>query len=412
MSANTKRVLLFALRTVITLGAFGAAAYVLYRFEYFRAAGAVDNVVGMLPVAFAIIFAGGITAIAWMKHTKRFAPLSIALAVFVTLSAALYPVALEGNWWVNARAADGVEAKPDLKPYAPFTGEKTARLDEVSNLTLNGNLPVMDGATALYPVYAAFAEAVYNEAAFLANPEKTVICTGTGTAYGAIIKGERDVIFAAGASEQQLKAAADAGVELVFTPIGLEAFVFLVGKENPVDNITYQQIRNIYSGKTARWSTLGWREGGDIIAFQRPEGSGSQTGLQNIMKENKDDKVKNLPIQSPQPLPDASLIGTNSLMQQITVKWKGVQPALGYSYRYYATAMYANDGAKLLSVDGVSPTEGNIRNGSYRFVNHFYAVTNGEPTGNTKLLIDWILERQGQELIEKTGYTPINNSNS
>jgi len=401
---TTKKILLFALRALITLAAFGAAAYVLYRFEYFRAFGAVDNAVGMLPVAFALIFAGGVTATAWMRHTKRFAPLSVTLALFVILSAALYPVALTGNWWINSRAAEGTEARSDLTEYAPFTGAKTARLDGISGLKLDGDLPLMDGATALYPVYAAFCEAVCGGAAFT---EGKVLCTGTGAAYAAIIKGERDVIFAAGASEQQLAAAAAAGVNLAFTPIGAEAFVFLAGKKNPVDNITYQQIRNIYSGKTARWSTLGWREGGNIIAFQRPEGSGSQTGLQNIMKESKEDKVKSLPVQAPQPLPDAGLIGTNSLMRQVSVEWQGVQPAIGYSYRYYAATMYANPDAKMLKVQGIEPSLENIQNGSYPFVADFYAVTNGEPEGNVKLLIEWILSPQGQEIIEKTGYTPI-----
>lgn len=114
-----------------------------------------------------------------------------------------------------------------------------------------------------------------------------------------------------------------------------------------------------------------------------------------------------LPIQIPQPLPDAGLIGTNSLMKQISVEWQGVQPAIGYSYRYYATTMFANPDAKLLKVNGVEPAKGHIQNGSYPFVADFYAVTNGEPGGNTKLLIEWILSPQGQELVEKTGYTPL-----
>jgi phosphate transport system substrate-binding protein len=261
---------------------------------------------------------------------------------------------------------------------------------------LEGYLPVLDGATALYPVYAAFAEAVYDEGAF---SQDYVLCTNTLGAYEAIISGERDVIFVAGASEQQMAAARKAGADLRFTPIGREAFVFLVGKENPVNDITYQQIRNIYSGKTANWRTLGWSESAKIIAFQRPEGSGSQTGLQSIMG--------GIPIQAPQPLPDASLIGTNSLMKQVSVEWRGAQPAIGYSYRYYATTMYANPDAKLLSVNGVEPSTANILNGSYPFANDFYAVTNGEPEGSVKLLIDWILSRQGQEIVEKTGYTPI-----
>lgn len=395
--ATAKKIIWDVIRVVITLCAFCAGGYLLYRFEYFKAAGEIDNVIGTIPVAFTLFAAGGLAALLWMKHTKRLAAVSISLAVLVILSVSLYPVALKGNWWLNTQTSNESEAKPDLSVYAPFSeGSKTAKLDAQSTLTLSSDLPVLDGATALYPVYAAFAESAYKKDAY--SQDKT-LCTNTTGAYNAVIKGERDIIFVAGASEKQLAAAKDAGAELVFTQIGYEAFVFLAGKNNPVDNITYQQIRNIYSGKTARWSTLGWKEGGKIIAFQRPEGSGSQTGLQNIMKD--------LPIQTPQPLPDKSLIGTNSLLKQVSVEWKGVQPALGYSYRYYATTMYPNPDSKLLKIDGVAPSPENIKNKSYRFISCIYAVTNGEPQGNTKILIDWILSEQGQELIEKTGYTPV-----
>ena len=384
------------LRALITLFAWAAGGYVLNKYEFFSAFDAIDNIVGMLPVTFVLVGTGCTTVLAWMRHTKENLPVSAAFAIVLALSVALFPTALRGNWWIDLNARDETEPVPDISAYAPFEGSKTVRLDEEATLRLTDGLPVLDGALALYPVYASFAEAAYDEGSF--SPSD-VLCTNTRNSYETIIAGERDIIFVAGASEQQAAAAREAGVDLHFTPIGREAFVFLVGKENPFDNITYQQIRNIYSGKTADWGTLGWHEGGKIIAFQRLEGSGSQTGLQNIMGD--------FPIQAPQPLPDASLLGTHSLMKQVSVRWQGVQPAIGYSYRFFATTMYANPDAKLLKVNGAEPTIENIQNGNYPFVADFYAVTNGEPKGSTKQLIDWILSPQGQEIIKKTGYTPI-----
>ena len=387
-------VILFRISTTVLAWGFGAC--VLRRYEYFIAFSEIDNIVGMIPVALVLTGATGTTILIWARHSIRFIPVSITIAILVALSIALFPTALRGNWWINPSTSSETQAAPDLALYAPFEGPLIARLNEEPELKLVANLPALDGATALYPVYAAFAEAVYDENAYAPG---SVICTNTVNAYRAIISGESDVIFVAGASEQQLSAAREAGADLVFTPIGREAFIFLVGDKNPVQSVTQQQIRNIYSGKTANWRTLGWREGGRIIAFQRPDGSGSQTGLQGIMGE--------LPIQVPQPLPDASLIGTNSLMNQVSVEWQGVQPAMGYSYRYFAVAMYANPNARLLKIDGIEPTIENIQNGSYPFVADFYAVTNGEPSGNKKLLIDWILSPQGQNIVEKTGYAPI-----
>jgi phosphate transport system substrate-binding protein len=385
------------IRASITLIAWLACGYSLQRFEYFRAFSQIDNFIGMVPVVLLITTAGGISAILWMRRTWRFAPVSITLALLTISSAAFFPAALRGDWWVNMVISEGAEARPDLSAYAPFSeGAKTAKLDEEPTLQLNAPLPRLDGATALYPVYAALAEAVYDKDFFSPN---LVLCTNTRNAYKAIMSGERDIVFAAIASKDQLAQARDAGKDLRFTPIGREAFVFLVASSNPVENLTYQQIRNIYSGKTANWKTLGWPDGGRIIAFQRPEGSGSQTGLQNVMGE--------LPIQAPQPLPDAGLVGANSMMKQISVKGQGAQPAIGYSYRYYASAMYANHEAKMLSINWVEPSMENIRNGEYPFIVDFYAVTVGEPKGDSKLFIDWILSPQGQKIIEKTGYTPI-----
>lgn len=390
------RIILQTLRIVLTLCAVAAGCYVLYRYEYFEAFGSIDNVAGAAPVALITVAVGGFSALLWTPHKRRLVLPAVALSVAVALSAALFPNALRGNWWLSS-SENLTETMPDISVYRPFNADsKTAKLSEPSALTLVEDLPVMDGALALYPLYAAFADAVYSPSEYASE---CVAFTNTVQAFNALIAGERDVIFTAAASENQLKQAQNAGVELNFTPIGREAFVFLVGADNPVDGISYRQIRNIYSGKTSKWRTLGWAEGGDIIAFQRPDGSGSQTGLQQIMK--------GLPIAAPRPLPDSSLIGTNSLMQQISVEWKGVQPALGYSYKYFATVMYPNPRAKLLKVDGVEPSAENISNGSYPFTVEFYAVTRGEPQGNVKALIDWILSPQGQYLVELTGYAPI-----
>lgn len=398
MDKKVIQILLLIARILLSAGMVALSVWLLWRYQYLSQFDQVDNLVGTIPIALVLLFACGFIALLWIKNTKRLAGLSISLAVIVILSGALFPNSLRGNWWIGQPYSKEGD-NPDITVYAPFVGEKTARLDEKATLTLTDDLPVMDGALALYPVYAAIAEAIYDKAAYGAG-ESTPF-TNTLRAFDSLIAGERDVIFSSHASEQQMKAAKAAGVELVHTPIGKEAFVFLVGEKNPTEELSLQQIYNVYSGKTAKWRTLGWKEGGDIVAFQRPEGSGSQTGIQAVMRD------AGLPLIVPQPLPDKSLVGTNSLMKQISVEWKGVQPALGYSYRFFATEMYPNPEAKLLKIDGISPTAENIASGAYPFTVEFYAITNGVPTGNTKLLIDWVLSPQGQKLIEKTGYAAI-----
>ena len=399
MNDTAKRALGIGLRVLGTAAAASLAFAVLWHYEYWQQWTQIDNVVGAIPVALALLFVGGCCALLWMKHRRATAAVSVALAVVVALSAALFPNALRGNWWIDYVLTSSEGDSPDLTVYDPFVeGSKAATLDGAASLHMEGDLPLLDGATALYPVYAAFAQAVYDEADYVQG--ETARCTNTAGAYRALIAGERDVIFCAGPSASQRAAAEEAGVELHLTPIGREAFVFVVGKENPVDGLSRQQIYNSYSGKTALWSTLGWKEGGQIVAFRRPETSGSESGLVNVV-------MKGRPVVAPQPLPDKSLVGSNSLMQQVSVGWNGVQPALGYSYRFFATTMYANPDTKLLAIDGYAPNDENIRSGKYPFVADVYAVTNGEPQGKVKQLIDWILSPEGQELVEKSGYAPV-----
>ena len=116
-----KKILFIILRVIITAAAFIVGGYVLYKFEYFGSFGDIDNVVGMLPVVLVMTGVGGITAILWMKHTKRFIPVSAALTLFAILSVILFPAALRGNWWLNVNVPKTSEAKPDLTVFIPFS---------------------------------------------------------------------------------------------------------------------------------------------------------------------------------------------------------------------------------------------------------------------------------------------------
>ncbi len=148
-----------------------------------------------------------------------------------------------------------------LWEYRPFGEQsKVALLDEPSELRFEEGeeLPRMDGATALYPIYSAFARAAYPESSTEGSwMEQSIVCSTTVGAYEYIVTGEADIIFAAAPSQEQLDFAAQNGVELVLTPIGREAFVFFVNGENPMNNITVEQIQGIYSGEITKWKQLG-----------------------------------------------------------------------------------------------------------------------------------------------------------
>ena len=138
--------------------------------------------------------------------------------------------------------------------YEPFgENSKAAHLDGKSNLKLSENLPKLDGATALYPLYAAFVQAVYPEGKYTPNTSvprtgysSIVNCTRTTGAYNNLISGEADIIFCAKPSDGQIEYASSQGKKFNLTPIGREAFVFFVNKHNTISNLTIEEIKGIY----------------------------------------------------------------------------------------------------------------------------------------------------------------------
>jgi len=103
------------------------------------------------------------------------------------------------------------------------------------------------------------------------------------------------------------------------------------------------------------------------------------------------------------------------IYQAVSV-YKNYKNALGYSFLFYINEMIAEDEIKFLSIDGVEPTADNIANGTYPFTNDFFAITvvrepeteeDAERISNTEKLVEWILSPQGQSLVGKTGYVPL-----
>lgn len=284
----------------------------------------------------------------------------------------------------------------DLSPYEPFTkNTKAVDLGSPSSLKIEDNLPILDGATALYPVYSAFARAVYPSKRYNLY-RSDVMCSNTPNAYKNLVDGNADMIFVARPSQEQMDYARSMGIELILTPIGKEAFVFFVNTTNKINGLKLDQIRKIYSGTITNWKELG----GDsemIKAFQRPDGSGSQTMLIHTMRGYN--------LASP---PTANVASGMGGIIKKTASYKNFGNAIGFSFLYFATEMIKNKEIKVLDIDSIPANSTTIRTGTYPLTTQFYAVTTNKAKPNTKKLLDWILSTQGQSIIEKTGYVSLN----
>lgn len=311
----------------------------------------------------------------------------------------------EGYHFFERRVPGVNDQGVDLSQYEPFKeGTKAPWLEGESALSLAGDLPYMDGATALYPVYAAFAQATYPQGDYPsgnlgANTQagsSPVLCTTTYNAHTNLVDQKADIIFVAGPSTAQIHYAFAQGVTLKFTPIGKEAFVFFVNANNPLESLTVEQVQSIYSGEITNFKDVGGNNQA-IRAFQRAKNSGSQTTLEKIMarKELVTPQTKDV------------IAGMGGIIQ-VAASYKNYKNALGYSFLFFATEMVQNDQIKLLKINDVYPSKETIRNDEYPFASHFYAVTLEENENpNVDLLLEFILSPQGQELVEKAGYVAI-----
>ena len=177
-----------------------------------------------------------------------------------------------------------------------------------------------------------------------------------------------------------------------------EGFVFLVNKANPVDSLTVEQIRDIYAGRVTNWQEVG---GSDepIMAFQRPENSGSQTGMLDLV----------IGADELMAAPTEKVVAEMGALIDAVASYDNAKNAIGYSYYYYATDMWLNDEIKLLAVNGVAPDKTTISDGAYPITTAYYAVTRSDlrSDDSAQVLLNWILSSEGQQVAEEAGYVKL-----
>jgi phosphate transport system substrate-binding protein len=290
------------------------------------------------------------------------------------------------------------ESGVDLRQYAPHAeNTRAVTLNAPATLRLETDFPLLDGATALYPVYSAFAQAVYPANTYpLRSTNSAVTCHNTIGAYERLIEKKVDIIFVAAPSKDQLDEAEKAGVTFRQTPIGKEAFVFFVNAQNPVENLTVEQLQAIYSGAVTNWKEVGGKDEA-IRPFQRNANSGSQTAFIKFMQGKT--------IAKP-PMEDV-VRGMGGIVAQ-AADYANYGNAIGFSFRFYVNEMVRNKEVKILKINGISPDVETIKNGAYPLAASFFAITRADNSKPDVLkFLDWMVSDQGQYLVEKTGYVSI-----
>jgi phosphate transport system substrate-binding protein len=217
----------------------------------------------------------------------------------------------------------------------------------------------------------------------------------TVAGYEKLAEKKTDIFIGAAPSKEQVEYAKSQNTVFKYTPIGTEAFVFFVHKDNPIDSLSVEQIKGIYSGQITNWKDVGGNDE-EIVAFQRNKGSGSQSMLIRFMGDT--------PIMDPE---TKEIKGMGEIIEQV-VDYQSRSGSIGFSFRYYVEGIIQNPELKMIAIDGIAPTVENVKNQSYPITTHLYAVTyKNNPNPNVDMLITWMLYDEGQYIIEETGYVGI-----
>ena len=259
----------------------------------------------------------------------------------------------------------------------------------------NGELPTMDGSTSAIPLETGIKAKLLGIK--WAEAKELVSHTKTHIAFGNLLNGETNLIFSVPISQEQQAQADEMGVKLTFTPVAKEGFVFVVNADNPVDSLTQEQLRAIYSGEINNWKELGGNDE-PITAFQRNPDSGSQNYMTEFMGET--------------PLSEAPTELVAGDMGGILAKVASFDygtGAIGYSVYSYAAQMSADrNEIKLVAVDGVKPTKATMADNSYPLSSCTYIITTDTADENTRDFVSWAVSDEGQKCVLESGYLPVN----
>ena len=245
--------------------------------------------------------------------------------------------------------------------------------------TTAGGTVATDGSTSMEKVIGALGES-FMEAnkgtTFTYNP------TGSGSGIQAVSEGRCDI----GLSSRALKD--DEKATLTETVVALDGIAMIVNPENPVSDLTVEQIADIYTGKITNWSEVGGNDA-EIVLIGREAGSGTRDGFESITGTKDACQYRQ------------ELTSTGDVITTVSQN----PDAIGY-----ASLAALKDTVKALTVGGVASTEETVKDGSYVIQRPFVLVTKpGEKlSDNAQKFFDFALSAEAAQYITTAGAVPVN----
>ena len=242
-----------------------------------------------------------------------------------------------------------------------------------------GGTVATDGSTSMEAVIGSLGEKFMEEnpdISFTYNP------TGSGTGITAVSEGRCDI----GLSSRDLKdEEKDAGLEA--TEVALDGIAVVVNSENEVSDLSMEQIKDIYTGKITNWSELGGADS-EIVLIGREAGSGTRDGFESITETEEQCEYRQ------------ELTSTGDVITTVSKN----PNAIGY-----ASLAAVDESVKTVTVDGVSPSEDTISDGSYKIQRPFMLVTKADSqlSDAAQKFFDYATSAEAAEIISGAGAVPV-----
>lgn len=245
---------------------------------------------------------------------------------------------------------------------------------------------VIDGSTTVGPLGKAFAEYF-----MAANPSINITVSESGSGNGAksLINQTCDVAaMSRPMKESEFKAAADKGLQPVAHVVALDGLPILVHPSNPVQDLTVEQVRNIFLGKISNWSQVGGPDR-KIVTISRDTNSGTYETFEELVMNQQ--KIHE----------NCEYVGSNGAIRQ---RVQSTPAAIGY-----AGLGFVDKTVKALKINGIYPSAETAQTGEYPIARPLFMYTNGYPKLGSPLyrFITTYLTEDGQEMVEEIGFVPV-----
>ena len=258
------------------------------------------------------------------------------------------------------------------------------------------NMPRLDGSTSTAPLAEAVCSVLLGESR--EDVADLVQFNKTTTAYYNLMSGYADLLIVGEDNAAILEEKERLKFEWEREPFATDAFIFVVNEENPVNSITIDEAKRIYTGEIMNWKELGGNDQ-QIIPFQRNSEAGSQNLMEKLV-------MKGTPMMD---APTDYVVNTMGQLMDVVKSYDGSPAAIGYTVYYYAKEMEMAEGLKILSVEGIEPNPATIRSEKYPLLNPKYVVipASAAKDSTNRILFNWLLGEEGQKLVAHEGYVSI-----